>query len=147
LDNKGNLHGHLVEALEAHEDLTLLTKLTKDLEKLTVSEPTQALTTINPDLTSEPVSFSEPYPGSFKDKPSPFLIGLQNAASTLQEISSNLLQVSSRKLGHFPTGLNNMAKKYQDLLQDMVGRTQKLHLTGAQESLVLTVIPKDCLVH
>jgi hypothetical protein len=51
-DNKGNLHGHLVEALEAHEDLTLSTKLTEDLEKLTVSEPTRAPTMINPDLTS-----------------------------------------------------------------------------------------------
>jgi hypothetical protein len=51
MDDKGNLHGHLVEALEAHEDLTLLTKLTNDLEKLPVSEPTRALTTINPDWT------------------------------------------------------------------------------------------------
>jgi hypothetical protein len=38
VDDKGNLHGHLVKALEAHEDLTLSTKLTEDLEKLTVSE-------------------------------------------------------------------------------------------------------------
>jgi hypothetical protein len=52
-DDKGNLHGHLVEALEAHEDLTLSTKLTEDLKKLTVSESAQALTTINLDLTSE----------------------------------------------------------------------------------------------
>jgi hypothetical protein len=75
-NDKGNLHGHLVEALVAHEDLTLSTKLTKDLEKLTVSEPTQAPTTINPDLIFESDSFSESYPGSFKDKPRPFLIGL-----------------------------------------------------------------------
>jgi hypothetical protein len=32
-DDEGNLHGHLVEALEAHEDLTLLTGLAKDLTK------------------------------------------------------------------------------------------------------------------
>jgi hypothetical protein len=34
VDNKGNLHGHLIEALEAHKDLTLSTKLIEDLEKL-----------------------------------------------------------------------------------------------------------------
>jgi hypothetical protein len=88
-DDKGNHHGYLVEAPEAHEDLTLSTKLTKDLKKLTVSEPTQAPTTINLDLTSESDSSPESYSGSFKDKPSPS-IGLWNIASTLQEINSNL---------------------------------------------------------
>jgi hypothetical protein len=141
VDDKGNLHGHLVEALEVHEDLTLSTKLTKDLKKLTVSEPTRAPTTINPDLTSESDSSSESYPGSFKDKPSPFPIGLRNVASTLQEISLNLLQVSSKKLGRFPIGLNNVTKTYQGLLRSMAGRAQKLHLTEAQERHVLTVTP------
>jgi hypothetical protein len=129
-DDKGNLHGHLVEAPKAHEDLTLSTKLTKDLEKLTVSEPTRAPTTINPDLTSESDSSSESYPGSFKDKPSPFPIGLWNVASTLQEINSNLPQVSSKKLSCFPTGLDNVTKTYQDLLRSMAGQAQRLHLTG-----------------
>jgi hypothetical protein len=147
VDDKGNLHGHLVEALEAHKDLTLSMKLTKDLEKLTMSEPTRTPMTINPDLTSESDSSSESYLGSFKDQPSPFPIGLRNAASTLQEISLNLLQVSSKKLGRFPTGLNNMTKTYQGLLRSMAGRAQKLHLTGAQEGHVLTVTPEDCLVH
>jgi hypothetical protein len=122
VDDKGNLHGHLVEAPEAHKDLTLLTKLTKDLERLTVSELTRAPTTISPDSTSELSSFLESYLGSFEDKPSPFLIGLRNAASTLQEIGSNMLQVSSKKLGCFPTELNNVAKTYQDLLRGMAGR-------------------------
>jgi hypothetical protein len=41
VDDKGNLQGHLVEALEAHEDLTLLVKRAIDLaKKLTVSEST-----------------------------------------------------------------------------------------------------------
>jgi hypothetical protein len=94
-DDKGDLHGRLIEALKAHEDLTLSTKLTEDLEKLTVSESIRAPTTINLDLTSESDSPSESYSGSFKDKASPFPIGLQNTASTLQEINSNLPQVSS----------------------------------------------------
>jgi hypothetical protein len=29
----------------------------------------------------------------------------------------------------------------------MAGRTQKLHLTGAQKGLMLTITPEDCLVH
>jgi hypothetical protein len=42
-DDKSNLQGRLVEALEAHEGLTLPTKLTEDLvERLTVSESTRA---------------------------------------------------------------------------------------------------------
>jgi hypothetical protein len=121
--------------------------VTKDLKKLTVSEPTRAPITINPDLTSESDSSSESYLGSFKDKPRPFPIGLWNAASTLQEISSNLLQVSSKKLSRFPTGLNNVTKTYQGLLRSMAGRAQRLHLTRAQEGLVLTVTPEDYLVH
>jgi hypothetical protein len=75
-DDKGNLHGCLVETLEAHEGLTLSTKFTEDLEKLTLYESTRTLTTINLDLTSESDSLSESYLVSFKDKPSPFPIGL-----------------------------------------------------------------------
>jgi hypothetical protein len=41
-DDKGNLHGHLVEALKTNEVFTLSKKLTEDLEKLTVSESTRA---------------------------------------------------------------------------------------------------------
>jgi hypothetical protein len=90
-DDKGNLQGCLVEALEAHEGLTLPTKLTKDLtERLTVSESTRAPTITSLDLTSGSDSPSESYLGSFKDKPSPFLIGLQNAASILQNIKPTL---------------------------------------------------------
>jgi hypothetical protein len=37
-NDKGNLHGHLIEAPEAQKDLILSTKLTEDLKKLTVSE-------------------------------------------------------------------------------------------------------------
>jgi hypothetical protein len=82
-NDKGNLHGYLVEALKAHEDLTLSTKLTKDLEKLTMSELTRAPTMINLDLTSESDSSSKSYSGSFKGKPRPFPIRLWNVASTL----------------------------------------------------------------
>jgi hypothetical protein len=67
-DDKGNLHGHLVDALGAHEDLTLSMKLTEELKKLTVSELTRAPTRINLDLTFESDSPSESYLDSFKDK-------------------------------------------------------------------------------
>jgi hypothetical protein len=40
-----------------------------------------------------------------------------------------------------------MAKTYQDLLRNTAGRAQRLHLTRAQEGLILTVRSKDCLVH
>jgi hypothetical protein len=119
-DDEGNLHGCLVEALEAHEDLTLSTRLAEDLAErflgLTMPESTQAPTTTDLDLVSGSDSSSESNPGSFGIEPSSFPVGLRNAASTLQEINSNLLQVSSKKLGHLPTRLNNVAKTYQDSL-------------------------------
>jgi hypothetical protein len=77
MDDEGNLQGCLIETLEAYEELTLLTKLTKDLaERLTVSESTGTPTTTSLDLTSGLDSPLESYLGSFKDKPSPFPMGL-----------------------------------------------------------------------
>jgi hypothetical protein len=50
-------------------------------------------------------------------------------------------------MSRFPTELNNMTNTYQGLLRSMAGQARRLHLTGAQEGLVLTVTSKDCLVH
>jgi hypothetical protein len=138
-NNEGNLHGCLIKALEAHEDLTLSTGLAEDLAErflcLTMPESTQALTRTDLDLVSGSDSSSGSNLGSFQIKPSSFPIGLWNASTTLQEINSNLLQVFSKKLGHFPTGLNNMAKAYQDSLQGMTGRILKLQLTRHRKDL------------
>jgi hypothetical protein len=124
-DDEGNLHGRLVEAQKAHEDLTLLSGLTEDLAEsfsgLTMPESTQAPTGTILDSVSGSDSSSGYNPGSFTIEPSSFSIGLQNAASTLQEINSNLLQVFFKNSGRFPTGLNNMAKTYQDSLRGMAG--------------------------
>jgi hypothetical protein len=150
-DDEGNLQGHLFEALEAREGHTLPTRPTEEpterLSSLTVSESTRASTTTSLDLTFGSDSPLESYLGSFKDKPSPFPIGLQNVASILQNINSNLLQVSTGKLSHLPTRLNNMARAYQDLLQNTAGLAWRLHLTWAHEGLVLTITSKDYLVH
>jgi hypothetical protein len=113
-DDGGNLHGRLIKAQKAHEDLTLLTRLTKDLAEsfsgLTMPELTQALMGTILDSVSGSDSSSMSDLGSFGIELSSFPIGLQNAASTLQEINLNLLQVFSKNSGRFPTGLNNMAK-------------------------------------
>jgi hypothetical protein len=150
-DDKGILQGHLVEARKAREEITLSTGSAEDLVKgfsgLTVSESTQAPTTTSLGLMSGSDSSLGSNPGSFEDELSSFSFRLRNTASTLQEINSNLLQVSSRKLSRLPTGLNNMARMYQDLLRNTASRARRLHLTGAQEGLVLTVTSKDCLVH
>jgi hypothetical protein len=86
-DDEGNLHGRLIEALEAHEDLTLSMRLAEDLAErflgLTMPESTQAPTTTDLDLVSGSDSSSESNPGSFGIEPSSFPIGLRNAASTL----------------------------------------------------------------
>jgi hypothetical protein len=139
VNDEGNLHGRLIKALEDHEDLTLSTGLAKDLAErfsgLTMPESTQALTRTDLDLVSGSDSSPGSNLGSFGIKPSSFPIGLQNVATTLQEINSNLLQVFSKKLGRFPTGLNNMAKAYQDSLQGMTGWIQKLQLTRHRKDL------------
>jgi hypothetical protein len=90
--------------------------LTERFSSLMVSESTQALTTTSFDLVSRPDSSLGSNLGSFRDELSSFLIELWNVALTLQEINSNLLQVSSKKMSHLPTGLNNVARAYQDLL-------------------------------
>jgi hypothetical protein len=74
-------------------------------------------------------------------------MGLHNTASIHQEINSSLLQNSSIKLGPFPFGLNNMAKSCQILLQEAAGSVRRVPLIGAQEGLVLTITPQDCLIH
>jgi hypothetical protein len=133
--SEGNLQERLVEARKAHEEITLPTGLAEDLAErfsgLTVFESTQAPTTTNLDLVSGSDSSSGSNPGSFRDDPSPFPIELRNAASTLQEINSNLLQVSSRKLSHLPAELNNVARTYQDLLRKAAGPVWRLRPTGA----------------
>jgi hypothetical protein len=79
-DDEGNLHGCLVEALEAHKDLTLSTGLAEDLVErfsgLTMPESTQAPTTTDLDLVSRSDSSSESNLGSFGIEPSSFPIGL-----------------------------------------------------------------------
>jgi hypothetical protein len=86
-DDKGNLHGCLVKTLEAHEDLTLSTRLAEDLTKrfsgLMMPESTQTPTTTNLDLVSGSDSSSGSNLSSFGNEPSSFPIGLRNAASTL----------------------------------------------------------------
>jgi hypothetical protein len=92
--SEGNLQGRLTKAQKAHKEITLPTGLAKDLTKrfsgLTMSESTQVPTTASLDL----VSGSDPSlgfnPSSFRDELGPFPIGLQNTASTLQEINLNL---------------------------------------------------------
>jgi hypothetical protein len=74
-------------------------------------------------------------------------MGLWNIASIHQEINSSLLQNSSIKLGPFPFGLKNMAKSCQILFQEAARSVRRVPLVGAQEGLVLTITPQDCLIH
>jgi hypothetical protein len=150
-DSEGNLQGHLVEAQKAHKEITLSMGSAEDLAErfsgLTMSESTQAPTTTSLDLVAGSDSSLGFNSGSFRDEPCSFPIELRNATLTLQENNSNLLQVSSRKLSRLPTGLNNVARTYQDLLRKAAGPVWRLRLTRAHEGFVLTVTSKDYLVH
>jgi hypothetical protein len=98
-DDEGNLQGCLVETQEAHEEFTLpmgsAEEIAKRFSGLTASESTRAPMTTRLDLVSGLDSPSESDPGSFRDKPSSFRVGLRNAASTLQDINLNLFHGSS----------------------------------------------------
>jgi hypothetical protein len=86
-NSEGNIHGCLIEARKAHKEITVLTGSPEDLAERflgpKVSESTQAPTTTGLDLVSRLDPSSRSNPGSFRDKPSSFLIGLRNIASTL----------------------------------------------------------------
>jgi hypothetical protein len=130
-DDKGNLHGRLIETLEAHEGLTLSTKFTEDLEKLMVSESTRT-----PDNDQSQFDIRVGFPlgvlsGFFQRQAKVLSQSDSRTQHQLYKRNSNLLQVSSKKLSRFPTGLNNMTKTYQGLLGSMAGRARRLHLTGA----------------
>jgi hypothetical protein len=75
-DDEGNLHRCLIEVVEAHEDLTLLTGLAKDLAErfssLTMPESTQAPTITDLNLVSGSDFSSESNLGSFGIEPSFF---------------------------------------------------------------------------
>jgi hypothetical protein len=93
-DSEGNLQGRLTKAQKAHEEITLPIGLAKDLTKrfsgLTMSESTQVPTTTSLNLVSGSDPSLGSNPSSFRDEPGPFPIGLENTASTLQKINSNL---------------------------------------------------------
>jgi hypothetical protein len=124
VDDEGKLQGHLLEDQEDQEDLALSTRSIKELAKrlscLTMSESTPVSPTIefNSDSGMEPAS--EANPGSFHSNPGSFPMGHWNTTSIHQKISSCLLQNPSMKLGPLPIRLNNMARSYQDLLQEVV---------------------------
>jgi hypothetical protein len=112
-----------------------------------MSESLQASPTVefNPDSRSESILDSKP--GSSHDKPGSFLMGLQNVASILHRINTDLFQEYIMKLGPFLMGLNGMAGSYQAQFQEEVGQVRRLLLLGAQEGLIMTITPEDYLVH
>jgi hypothetical protein len=79
-NDEGNLQGCLIEAQEAREEFTLSTGSAEDLAKrfsgLMMSESTRASMTTRLDLMSGSDSSLKFDPGSFRDKPSSFSIGL-----------------------------------------------------------------------
>jgi hypothetical protein len=121
--------------------------LTEGFSGLMMFESTQAPTTTRFNLIPDSNSFLGSNSGSPRDGPSSFPIGLQNAASTVQEINLSVFQDFFRKLGRLPTRLNNVVRTYQDLLREIAGLVRRLRLTRAQEGLILTITSQDCLVH
>jgi len=151
VEDEGKLQGCLLEDREDQEDLALSTRSTKELtgrlSRLMMSESTPVSPIIEFNLDSRTEPALEANPGSFHSNPGSFSMGLQNTASIHQKISSGLLQNPSMKLGPLPIGLNNIARSYQDPLQEVAGPVRRLRLTGAQEGLILTMTSQDCLVH
>jgi hypothetical protein len=88
----------------------------------------------------------ESYLSSFK-KPSSFLEGFQNVASSYQEYNLEYTQNPFKKSGPFPFELQNMEKSYQAWPEGSLNPILRMPLKGAQEGLVLTITSQDCIIH
>jgi hypothetical protein len=122
-------------------------QLDEEFSQLATSEPTQISWVIDSNSDSASASDSKSNHNSFHDKPSSFLMGLRNVASTYQEFNSGFLQSFFKKSDPFPFGLNNMATSYQALLHGSTSPIRGVLLTRVQEGLVLTITSQDYIVH
>ena len=73
--------------------------------------------------------------------------GAPERSPAYQENNSKYTQSPFKKSGPLPIGLNNIARSYQDLLQEVTGPVRRLWLIEAQEGLILAMTSQDCLVH
>ena len=77
----------------------------------------------------------------FKTK-EPHLIGLEDTTMIMKEYNP----YNSRK-NSGTYGLYNTASIYQHFTQDKMNSARKILLEGAQEGMIMTVTPQDCVVH
>lgn len=111
-------------------------QLTKKVSQLTVSDPTQV---------PEQTDFDSKIYGT----QSPFPFGLRNTAVTYRDHNPDTSSRynSATHPSTFPLGFSNSMSTFQDQLWNQVGPMRRISLIGAQEGLVLTITPQDCLVH
>ena len=74
-------------------------------------------------------------------------MGLKNAVLAYQEYNSEYTQNLFKKLDPFPLGFHNMATSNQARSGGFLDPVLRMPLKGAQEGLVLTITPQDCIVH
>ena len=72
----------------------------------------------------------------------PSLIELEDTTTTAKEYNP---YNSKKNLGTY--GLRNTASIYQHFTQNKMNSARRILLEGAQEGMIMTVTPQDCVVH
>ena len=82
----------------------------------------------------------------FKTK-EPHLIGLKDTTTIVKEYKPCCFRPHTLKKSSGIYGLRNTASIYQHFTQDKMDSARKILLGGAQEGMIMTVTPQDCVVH
>jgi hypothetical protein len=137
-DGNGKLHTHLREEKEFDDKVEY--KLAEKMTKLSTSDPTRNEEESGYKTDSE--KEIQPDSETIFTAQEPTLIGLGDTTMIMKEY---IPYKSKKNSGTY--GLHNTASIYQHFTQDKMNSARKILLEGAQEGMIMTVTPQDCVVH
>ena len=137
-DGDGKLRTRLQEEKEFDDEVEY--ELAEKMTKLSTSDPTQ-----NEEESGYKTDFEKEIQSDSKTifiTREPSLIRLGDTTTVAKEYDS---YDSKKNLGTY--GLRNAASIYQHFTQDKMNSARRILLEGAQEGMIMTVTPQDCVVH
>ena len=137
-DGDGKLRTRLREEKEFDDEVKY--ELAEKMTKLSTSDPTQNEEQSGYETDSE--KEIQPDSKTIFAAREPSLIGLRDTTTIAKEYNP---YNSKKNLGTY--GLRNAASIYQHFTQDKMDSARKILLGGAQEGMIMTVTPQDCVVH
>ena len=137
-DGDGKLRTRLREEKEFDDEIKV--ELAEKMTKFSTSDPTQSEEESGYETDSE--KEIRPDSKTIFTTQEPSLIGLGDTTTIAKEYDP---YNSKKNLGTY--GLRNAASIYQHFTQDKMDSARKILLGGAQEGMIMTVTPQDCVVH